>query len=149
MHKVRRSLCRWEISSATVLDSQPLRLCWWAFRSVELHTLSHALRPCGSHRTVSERSYGEPLQVRSEVVVSNRGKSANEGTFHAAWQRENPTKEGQPFTYVHLKGRGHPVAAIRSISLLSGAYCGIERGTIMNAWLTAVSSTLSASLRRT
>jgi hypothetical protein len=61
---------------------------------------------------VSQRSGGEPLQVHSEIIVSARGKAADEGTFHAEWRRENPTKSGEPFTYVDVSGRGHLVGAI-------------------------------------
>lgn len=60
----------------------------------------------------SERRDGEPLRLRSEVIVSERGKTSDEGTFHADWRRENPTKSGRPFTYLDIAGRGHMVAAI-------------------------------------
>jgi hypothetical protein len=61
---------------------------------------------------VSQRSDGEPLQLQSEISISDRGKSSGEGTFHAEWRRENPAVEGKPFTYLDVTGRGHLVAAI-------------------------------------
>ena len=59
----------------------------------------------------SERKGGLPLYIHSEVVVSGRGKTPEEGTFHAEWRRENPTITGLPFTYLDVTGRGHLVAA--------------------------------------
>ncbi len=58
---------------------------------------------------VSQRRDGPPLTIRSEVVASNRGQEAGEGTFHAKWNRENPTTDGVPFTYLDVKGRGQVV----------------------------------------
>ena len=61
---------------------------------------------------VSERTRGEPINVRSEIVVSRRGMTSDEGFLHAEWRRENPTVQGRPFTYLDVTGRGHMVAAI-------------------------------------
>jgi hypothetical protein len=59
---------------------------------------------------LSERA--EPVEVQSEIVVSDHGKAAQEGSFHAEWRRENPTTPGRPFTYLDVSGHGHLVAAI-------------------------------------
>lgn len=56
---------------------------------------------------VSERA--EPITVRSEVVASGRARAPEEGWFHAAWHRENPTTAGRPFTFVDVAGRGQLV----------------------------------------
>lgn len=61
---------------------------------------------------VSNRSQGEPISFKSEIVLSSRGKTPAEGTLHAEWHRENPTVTGRPFTYVDVRGRGKMVAAI-------------------------------------
>lgn len=61
---------------------------------------------------VSERAAGPPVTIQSELVVSDHGKEAVEGTFHAAWHRENPTSVGKSFTYLDVHGRGHAVGAI-------------------------------------
>jgi hypothetical protein len=64
---------------------------------------------------VSEATDGKPLRLTSELTVSDRGKTAEEGTFHAEWRRENPTVEGKPFTYLDVAGRGHLVGAILQV----------------------------------
>jgi hypothetical protein len=61
---------------------------------------------------VSERSGGDPILIQSELVLSSKGKTAEEGTFHATWRRENPTTTGKPFTYLDAVGRGQMVGAI-------------------------------------
>lgn len=61
---------------------------------------------------VSERVQGEPINVKSEIVISQQGMTPDEGYLHAEWRRENPTAQGRPFTYVDVAGRGHMVAAI-------------------------------------
>lgn len=59
---------------------------------------------------VSERGAGEPaVTIASEVVWQDRPREAGEGWFHAVWRRENPTRVGQPFTFLDVKGRGHMV----------------------------------------
>lgn len=61
---------------------------------------------------VSERKAQDPVRLRWELTISDRGKEAQEGYFHAAWRRENPTVEGQPFTYLDVTGRGHVVGTV-------------------------------------
>jgi len=61
---------------------------------------------------VSERSAGPPVEVRSEVTFAPLGKAEDEGRFYARWHRENPTREGVPFTYLRTTGRGHVVGMI-------------------------------------
>ncbi len=50
-----------------------------------------------------------PVTLTSEVSVSNEAKRLDEGWFHARWRRDNPTTDGQPFTFVDTAGRGHLV----------------------------------------
>jgi hypothetical protein len=61
---------------------------------------------------VSERASGPPLDIRSETVFAPLGKAADEGRFYARWHRENPTRDGVPFTYLKTTGRGHVVGVI-------------------------------------
>jgi hypothetical protein len=59
---------------------------------------------------VSER--GEPVSIQSEVVYCPVARKPNEARFYALWRREDPTTEGQPFTFLDTTGRGHVVAVI-------------------------------------
>lgn len=61
---------------------------------------------------VSERRGGAPLNIRAEVKFTDAGKRADEGKFYTVWQRENPTTEGRPFTFLDMRGKGHIVGAI-------------------------------------
>lgn len=58
---------------------------------------------------VSERTAGPPAEFRVEVVTSAVPKQASEGYFTTIWHRENPTTNGQPFTFADVQGRGHIV----------------------------------------
>jgi hypothetical protein len=59
---------------------------------------------------VSERT--TPVQVNAEVLHTSLRKAANEGKFYALWRRENPTKIGQPYTFIETQGRGHLVGLV-------------------------------------
>jgi hypothetical protein len=61
---------------------------------------------------VSERTSGPPLEVHAEVTVASLAKAKDEGRFYALWKRENPTREGQPFTYLKTNAEGHVVGTI-------------------------------------
>ena len=61
---------------------------------------------------VSDRSTGPLIEVRAEVTVASLPKAADEGRFYALWRRENPTRDGQPFTYLRTSGEGHVVGTI-------------------------------------
>jgi hypothetical protein len=56
---------------------------------------------------VSERA--QPLELRAEVLYTSVRRTADEGKFYALWRRENPTKLGEPFTFLDTEGRGHLV----------------------------------------
>lgn len=58
---------------------------------------------------VNQATSGSPVAVRGQVVTQDRPRAADEGYFHAIWRRENPTKNGLPFTFVDVEGRGHLV----------------------------------------
>jgi hypothetical protein len=58
---------------------------------------------------VSRRSGGPPLKLRSELVVSPRGRTADEGSLHARWTREAAVTQGKPFPMLDVRGRGHVV----------------------------------------
>jgi hypothetical protein len=60
---------------------------------------------------ISERP-GAPVQVTAEVAAAPLGKDADEGRFYCRWQRENPTSDGVPFTYLETSGRGHVVGVL-------------------------------------
>ena len=59
---------------------------------------------------VSERA--TPVELRTEVVSTAVPRAANEGRFYALWRRENPTREGEPFTFIDTQGRGHLVGVV-------------------------------------
>ena len=61
---------------------------------------------------VSDRAAGPPIEVRAEVTVASLTLAADEGRFYALWRRENPTRDGQPFTYLKSSGEGHVVGTI-------------------------------------
>jgi hypothetical protein len=58
---------------------------------------------------VSDRRSGSPIAFHSEVISAPEARRADEGKFYAIWRRENPTKAGEPFTFVDTSGRGHLV----------------------------------------
>jgi hypothetical protein len=56
---------------------------------------------------VSRRAGGPPLRIRSEVMVSDRGRAADEAYLHARWSREVRARRGIPFEMLDVTGRGH------------------------------------------
>ncbi|HOX03466.1 MAG TPA: DUF2961 domain-containing protein [Candidatus Paceibacterota bacterium] len=54
---------------------------------------------------VSERA--APVDLWGEVVHTAIGRAPDEGKFYALWRRENPSKIGEPYTFIHTQGRGH------------------------------------------
>jgi hypothetical protein len=61
---------------------------------------------------VSEASSGPAIDVRGEVTLAPLPKAADEGRFYALWRRENPTREGVPYTYLRTAGKGHVVGVV-------------------------------------
>lgn len=64
---------------------------------------------------VSERAAGGEsagVDFEAEIVTAPVGKKSGEGRFYARWRRENPCREGQPYTYLRTTGRGHVVGVI-------------------------------------
>ncbi len=59
---------------------------------------------------VSERS--TPVELRAEVLHAAVPRKTNEGKFYALWRRENPTRLGEPYTFIETQGRGHLVGAV-------------------------------------
>lgn len=60
----------------------------------------------------SEPPAGTPLDLEAEVDFAPMGRRPNEGRFGALWRRENPTRPGEPFTFIDTKGRGHLVGFV-------------------------------------
>lgn len=54
---------------------------------------------------VSERATS--VELRAEVLHTGVRRGPDEGKFYALWRRENPTKLGEPFTFIATEGRGH------------------------------------------
>ncbi len=59
---------------------------------------------------VSERA--TPAELRAEVLHAAVPRAADEGKFYALWRRENPTKLGEPYTFIETEGRGHLVGVV-------------------------------------
>lgn len=59
---------------------------------------------------VSERA--TPVELRAEVLHAAVPRKSNEGKFYALWRRENPTRLGEPYTFIETQGRGHLVGAV-------------------------------------
>jgi hypothetical protein len=59
---------------------------------------------------VSERA--TPVELRAEVLHAAVPRKTNEGKFYALWRRENPTRLGEPYTFIETQGRGHLVGAV-------------------------------------
>jgi hypothetical protein len=55
---------------------------------------------------------GPGLELRAEIVSADRPRTADEGKFYAVWRRENPTRLGEPFTFIDTQGRGHLVGVV-------------------------------------
>lgn len=70
---------------------------------------------------VSLRKWGSPIPVKGEVIFANAPRKPYEGKFYARWRRENPTTNGQPYTFLDTKGRGHLVGlALQAQGMESG-----------------------------
>lgn len=61
---------------------------------------------------VSEDSSANPIELRVELVLADRGREPQEGHFCSFWHRENPTRDGKPFTFLDVQGQGHLVGCI-------------------------------------
>ena len=61
---------------------------------------------------LSERADAAAIEVRAEIIHSRTGRAPGEGRLYAAWRRENPAREGDPFTYLKTTGRGKVVGVI-------------------------------------
>jgi hypothetical protein len=61
---------------------------------------------------ISAASSGSRGPIKGEVLVADVPRGEHEGKFYAVWRRENPTTQGQPFTFVETAGRGHLVGCI-------------------------------------
>lgn len=59
---------------------------------------------------VSERSAS--VELRAEVLHAAVPRAPDEGKFFALWRRENPTKLGEPYTFIETQGRGHLVGVV-------------------------------------
>jgi hypothetical protein len=59
---------------------------------------------------VSERA--TPVQLQAEVLHVAAPRAKTEGKFYALWRRENPTRIGEPFTFLETSGRGHLVGVV-------------------------------------
>jgi hypothetical protein len=62
---------------------------------------------------VSERE--APVSLGFEITQAPVPQTSAEGQFRALWRRENPTTDGQPFTFVDTQGRGHLVAVMLQV----------------------------------
>lgn len=63
-----------------------------------------------SIQVVSESA--QPVELRAEVLHSSVPRAADEGMFYALWRRENPTRAGEPYTFIETEGRGHLVGVV-------------------------------------
>ncbi|MCP9495617.1 MAG: DUF2961 domain-containing protein [Pyrinomonadaceae bacterium MAG19_C2-C3] len=61
---------------------------------------------------VSERRDRAPLDISAEIKYADVGRRNDEGKLYALWRRENLTTEGQPYTFLETRGRGHAVGFI-------------------------------------
>jgi len=61
---------------------------------------------------VSDQPTGTALDMEAEVAVAPVPRHPNEGRFGAQWRRENPTQQGEPFTFIDTHGRGHLVGFV-------------------------------------
>jgi hypothetical protein len=59
---------------------------------------------------VSERA--TPVEFQVEILHAAIPRAANEGKFYALWRRENPTRIGEPYTFIETSGRGHLVGVV-------------------------------------
>ena len=63
-----------------------------------------------SVEVVSER--GTAAELSAEVLYLPEARATNEGKFYAVWRRENPTRTGDPYTFIEATGRGHLVGLV-------------------------------------
>jgi len=77
---------------------------------------------------VSERTSGPTFEVQAEVAHASQGKAADEGRFYAHWHRENPTRRGEPFTFLKTTGQGHVVGVILQAQGHRGGNTGFFEG---------------------
>ena len=49
------------------------------------------------------------VEVQAEILHVDAPRAADEGKFYARWRRENPTRLGEPYTFIRAEGRGHLV----------------------------------------
>ncbi|MBN2473802.1 MAG: DUF2961 domain-containing protein [Pirellulales bacterium] len=77
---------------------------------------------------VSERKSGPPFEAQAEITLSPVGKAADEGRFYAHWRRENPTRQGEPYTFLKTTGHGHVVGVIQQAQGLHAGHTGFFEG---------------------
>ena len=53
-----------------------------------------------------------PVDLRADILYSSIPQATNEGKFYTSWRRENPTRDGQPYTFMDISGRGHLVGVV-------------------------------------
>jgi hypothetical protein len=61
---------------------------------------------------VSEDPASSSINVQAELVFAPIPRTLEEGRFYALWRRENPTTNGEPFTFLKTGGRGQLVGCI-------------------------------------
>jgi hypothetical protein len=70
---------------------------------------------------ISLRKADRAIALRGKIITADAPRKQTEGKFYAVWRRENPTTNGQPFTFVETKGRGHIVGlAVQGQGMESG-----------------------------
>lgn len=68
---------------------------------------------------MSERA--TPVDLKAEVLFAPVPRKINEGKLYALWRRENPTRLGEPYTFIDTEGHGHLVGvALQSQGFESG-----------------------------
>jgi hypothetical protein len=77
---------------------------------------------------VPGRESGPALEVQAEVALAPPGKAENEGRFYAYWHRENPTRQGQPYTFLEARGRGHVIGMILQAQGIAAGNTGFFEG---------------------
>ncbi len=77
---------------------------------------------------VSEQASGPGIEVQADVALAPLGKAADEGRFYAHWHRENPTREGEPYTFLKTTGQGHVVGLILQAQGLEAGQTGFFEG---------------------
>ncbi len=61
----------------------------------------------------AEENLVEPITLQTEILFSPIGLKNNEGRFYTIWHRENPTTEGESFTFIRTEGQGHLVGIVQ------------------------------------